>query len=115
MRRIRRFSADWGYTAFVMTNLFAFRATDPRVMKENGYPVGHHNNGALLQTAEKCTAIVAAWGTHGAFRDRAAEVRTFLSKSGYSLSCLDLTKDGHPKHPLYVAAAAKLQPFPLTP
>lgn len=114
LRRIRRFSADWGYTSFVMTNLFAFRATDPRVMKASGFPVGHHNNSALIQSADKCEVVVAAWGTHGTFRDRDCAVVELLQRYGHKLSCLDRTKGGHPKHPLYVAAAMKLKPFPRT-
>ena len=29
LRRIRVFSAAWGYNSFMMLNAFAFRATDP--------------------------------------------------------------------------------------
>src|SRR3954462_12457376 len=43
LRRVRAFSHAWGYTAFVMTNLFSFRATQPSDMKGQANPVGEHN------------------------------------------------------------------------
>jgi len=33
VRRCINFARDWGYGALCMTNLFAFRSTDPSVMK----------------------------------------------------------------------------------
>lgn len=111
LRRIRRFSADWGYTAFVMTNLFAYRATDPRDMMAAANPVGPENNMRLLKTAGAVETIVAAWGAHGRFMDREKTVRRMLASVGDSIHCLALTKRGQPKHPLYIGAATKLKPF----
>lgn len=112
LRRIRRFSADWGFTAFVMTNLFAFRATDPAVMKRAADPVGPLNDVLLQSTAQSCEAIVAAWGTHGGHRSRADAVLRIFHSSGHRVDCIALTKDGSPKHPLYVAASATRYPYP---
>ncbi len=44
LRRIRGFSQAWGFTAFVMTNVFAFRATVPADMKAQADPVGQDND-----------------------------------------------------------------------
>ncbi len=112
LRRIRRFSADWGYTAFVMTNLFAFRATDPRVMKRAADPVGPQNDEQLMLTAKRCEVVMAAWGAHGTFQLRSSLVRKRMSEAGVRLSCLILTKGNHPKHPLYVAASTRRMPYP---
>jgi hypothetical protein len=35
VRRCMGFARDWGYGGLLMTNLFAFRATDPRVRRES--------------------------------------------------------------------------------
>src|SRR5436190_22946192 len=40
LRRVVRFSMDWGFGSFTMLNLFALRATDPVVMKAHFEPVG---------------------------------------------------------------------------
>jgi hypothetical protein len=101
LRRIRAFSFAWGYTDFVMTNLFAFRATLPEEMKASADPVGPENDAALVRTAAQCELIVAAWGVHGTFRHRATDVMGGPLR-GFELQHLVATKDGHPKHPLYV-------------
>lgn len=36
VRRCIRYAQSWGYGALYMTNIFAFRATDPRVY-ESGF------------------------------------------------------------------------------
>lgn len=102
LRRIRAFSFAWGYTHFVMTNLFAFRATEPSDMKAAADPVGPENDAVLARVASQCELIIAAWGVHGTFRNRAANVMGGVLR-GFELHHLAETKEGHPKHPLYVA------------
>lgn len=109
LRRVRAFSAGWGFTSFVMTNLFAFRATDPRDMMEEQDPVGPENDRHLLETARRCSLVVAAWGVHGVHLERARQVGRLLA--GPNLVCLGTTKDGHPRHPLYVAGDTILIPY----
>jgi hypothetical protein len=45
-----------------------------------------------------------AWGVHGRHLKRDITVRALIS----NMQCLGLTKDGHPKHPLYVKADTQL-------
>lgn len=101
IRRCTRFAKDWGYAGIVMTNLFAFRATDPNVMKQADDPVGAHNDDWLQRIASDAGVVIAAWGTHGAHLDRHAHVRRLLPQ----LHSLRLTKDGFPGHPLYLPAS----------
>lgn len=107
VRRCIRFAHDWGYGALYMMNLFAVRTPDPAVMKRQPDPVGPKNNQWLKAISLDAGLIVAAWGTHGTFMDRAANVMRFLP----DLHCLKVTKDGHPQHPLYIAADTKPQPY----
>lgn len=102
LRRVRAFSQAWGYTAFVMTNLFAFRATEPADMKAASDPVGPENDLWLQRVAGACELIVAAWGVHGVFANRAQMVMGGPLR-GFEMHHLVATKDGHPKHPLYIA------------
>ena len=60
IRRCISFSKDWGYGALCMTNLFAFRATDPAVMKAHPEPVGEANDGTLVEFALSAGVVVAA-------------------------------------------------------
>ena len=104
IRRCIGFAQAWGYAGLCMTNLFAYRATDPRVMRAAPEPVGEDNDWTLQVLAETAGVVVAAWGAHGTHRSRDAAVRKMLPDLHY----LRLTKDGHPGHPLYLPAS--LQP-----
>jgi hypothetical protein len=98
IRRCVAFAQSWGYAGLCMTNLFAFRATQPKDMKAARDPVGPQNDGVLKERANRAALVVAAWGTHGGFKNREWFVRMMLPKLHY----LRLTKDGHPSHPLYL-------------
>jgi hypothetical protein len=93
-------------------NLFAFRATDPADLKRAADPIGPANAlwlGRVIQEAEG--PIVWAWGTHGAHLDQDLAVLRLLDSWKVGRLSLGVTKDGHPKHPLYVPNAAPLLPF----
>lgn len=92
-----------------MLNLFALRATDPRAMMADAHPVGAANDTALRTMVGGRDLVVAAWGVHGRHRGRAAEVVRVLSSR--RLLCFGATKDGHPRHPLYLRADTPLVPL----
>lgn len=99
VRRCINYAKDWGYGGLIMSNIFAFRATDPKVMKAQADPVGPENDMWLLDDYGRANCTVAAWGTHGSLNNRSAEVIELLSGCFH---CLGLTKHGFPKHPLYL-------------
>lgn len=101
IRRCIRFAADWGFGGLCMANLFALRATDPRVMLAHPEPIGPDNDATLCRLAVDAGIVVAAWGAHGAHRDRGREVLKMLA---LDVCCLGQTKAGQPKHPLYLRA-----------
>lgn len=111
MNRETIFSGDfakrWGYGALCMTNIFAWRDTDPEMMKQAHEPVGMLNDEWLQNIASGAGVIVAAWGKHGPHRGRAEQVKKLIP----NLQCLKLNGDGSPQHPLYLKAT--LTPFPL--
>lgn len=97
-RRARALEAG----GFEITNLFAFRATDPRDLRRAAHPNGPDNDAVLTAAAARATRIIAAWGVHGAHLNRAAEVTALLVQSPTPLYHMGLTKHGHPRHPLYL-------------
>lgn len=111
VRRCMTYARDWGFGGLMMLNIFAFRATDPKVMKAAVDPVGPANDKHLLAEARWCQQVVAGWGTHGAFRDRHDRVLRLLDHSEVDLHCLGKTKDGYPKHPLYLRRDLTAVPF----
>ena len=91
-----------GYDGLCMTNLFAFRATDPRDMKAFAEPVGQWNDEALLRLAKGDGIVIGAWGIHGSHMDRDKKAVALLSSNGVPIYCFGKTKEGHPRHPLYL-------------
>jgi hypothetical protein len=105
LRRIRAFSAAWGYNGFIMTNLFGLVSTDPDRLYTETKPVGPENDRCILGAAQETEKVIAAWGVIGAHQGRCAAVLEMLS--GFDLLCLKKTKGGFPIHPLYLAAATE--------
>lgn len=110
IRRCINFAKAWGYGALCMANLFAYRATDPADMKREPEPNGPENDDTLKRLAAGAGVVIAAWGVHGTHHGRNAEVMAMLP----NLDCLGVTKDGHPKHPLYLPKTVKPEPLNTT-
>jgi hypothetical protein len=102
--RARLYAERWGYGALIVTNLFAWRATDPRDMKRAKEPVGRANDRAIVRAAREAGIVVCAWGNHGVHRERSASVLDMLREAGIRLHALRLTGAGEPAHPLYLRA-----------
>src|SRR5712664_1652696 len=77
--RARRYAERWGFGAVVITNIFAWRATDPEEMKAARDPVGRGNDRAILRAARESALVVCAWGNHGTHMNRSGEVRRILN------------------------------------
>jgi hypothetical protein len=104
IRRCIRFAKDWGYGQLWMLNAYAFRATDPKVMKaQGGNALGPQNNGYIVAAAGWADIVVAAWGAH-CDPQRERDIATVVGSRNMRLHVLGFTKDGHPRHPLYVPA-----------
>lgn len=108
--RCIRFAQQWGYRCMYMLNIFAWRDTDPRGMKAAKDPVGPRNNNEILAVCGSVENVVACWGVHGSFMQRGQSVANDLLNC-VPLQCFGLTKDGHPKHPLYLRADSTLISF----
>ena len=102
VRRCVGFARRWGFGSLEVTNIFAFRATDPTVLVAQAEPVGVGNDQAIVEAARTADRVVAAWGVRGAHRDRGMEVIALLADNSVRPLALRVTKHGHPAHPLYV-------------
>jgi hypothetical protein len=102
VRRCVGFAMSWGFGSLEVTNLFAFRATDPAVLVAQVEPVGEGNDRAIHDAATAADQVIAAWGIKGGHRGRDHEVRALLRGIGVRPMVLGLTRDGHPAHPLYL-------------
>lgn len=112
VRRCLDFARRLGHGGLVMTNLFAYRATDPRALRAQLDPIGPDNDDELLNAAQTAGAVIAAWGRHGALRARGQRVLRLLCREhGHTVLCLGENYDGSPKHPLYLAASTLPVPY----
>lgn len=113
IRRCIGFARQWGCGRLAVLNLFGFRATDPADLKRAADPVGPENKDWFDRTlrADHDGPVVCAWGVHG---DHMGQDRVVFGWfDGYDIRplALGLTRDGHPRHPLYLPKNAELVPF----
>ncbi|WP_299371434.1 DUF1643 domain-containing protein [uncultured Tateyamaria sp.] len=113
VERCERRARTLGFGSFAVTNIFAWRDTDPKAMRAAPDPIGPGNDAAIHDRAAWADQVIAAWGTHGAHLNRGHAVSTLLRDTGKPLFHLGLSKAGHPKHPLYLPYTQ--QPEPWTP
>jgi len=100
--RARDYAERWGYGALIVTNIFAFRNTNPRHMKAAKDPVGPGNDAAIVKAAKASALVVCAWGNHGVYEDRSKKILKILSKNKIALHALRINANGEPAHPLYL-------------
>lgn len=114
IRRCLGFARGWGAGGLVVVNLYAWRATDPRRLVEArraGADIQGAERDAHLRVAfAQADVVVAAWGAHALAQDAARDVLAQVPE-GVQIECLGVTREGFPKHPLYLAAATPREPF----
>lgn len=106
IRRCANFARKFGAHRLVMANLYAYRATNPKTLLEVEDPIGPMNVHYLKSVIEYSDIIICAWGTR-AHLTYAHNIWKLIPEP----FCLGLTKDGHPRHPLYLPNTASLIPY----
>lgn len=111
IRRIVAFSKAWGFGALVVRNLYALRATDPKMLRAVPQydAVGPDNEKHLLAAADEALTV-CAWGDN-ADVDLAAWAVRQLRMEGATLATLGRTVRGNPRHPVRLAGSTPLQDF----
>jgi hypothetical protein len=112
VRRCLTFARQWGAGGLTVLNAFALRSTDPRALDRHADPVGPDNDAVIRRhlAAAAGAPVVAAWGADKAVRAHgrdAALCAMVREATGQVLACLGTTKDGAPRHPLYVRGDAR--------
>lgn len=118
IRRCVGFARSWGSGGVVVVNLFAWRATKPtdlaRVEARGddadivGRPACDEH---IREVGRVVDSVVCAWGASPLVRpDRVREVLA-LFPPGVEVSCLGRTREGHPRHPLYLCSDTRREPF----
>lgn len=116
LRRCIGFAKRENMGALCMTNVYAYRSTDPATLPQVGWSlaVGGENSRWLTECAKRASLIICAWGKHARQHDRET-VTKILTQNNERVMCLGKNLDGTPKHPLYLPANSPLLTFGGTP
>lgn len=109
VNRCINFAKSWDYGGLIMANIFAYRSTDPKKLKQapNDDPIGPNNDKWISKLQDQADLVVIAWGTRGVLHKRNESILKVLKNPFY----LKLTKYGHPGHPLYIPKDTKPKRF----
>ena len=119
LKSVQRIALGNGFDSFIMFNVYAQRATDPDTMEKVCNATLHRENleafRYVLSISDKPT-VWAAWGAIIEKRDYLTDcVRDMVSVGqsyGAAWVCAgNISKKGHPHHPLYLRKDEKIKPF----
>jgi hypothetical protein len=110
IRRCMGFAKREGFGGITVVNLYAYRATQPKELLTVEDPVGPNNDFYLFSQLQERSdgSVVVAWGTN-AREDRILRFKDIARQAGTELYCLGTTKNGSPKHPLYISGSTPLE------
>ena len=108
---------DLGLGGLLMLNIYGYRATDPKDLwaaQKGDCPdiIGRGNRHAF-RGLKNCGMAIAAWGAHGMRYGHGWKVLSWIEEEGIRPYCLGVTKDGSPRHPLYIRR--DFEPVPYSP
>jgi hypothetical protein len=118
LKSVQRLALNNGFDSWIMMNVYTQRATDPDNMHQLFNEEIHKNNLKFIENilSEKDATIWAAWGT-------LIEKRPYLKlclldiynlSTNYNcdwVSIGNISKKGHPHHPLYLASSTQAKKF----
>jgi hypothetical protein len=110
-----RLARNNGYDGFMVSNLYAYCTPYPAELMACRDPVGalwgRQNDHYLQLTQSSARATLLAWGNHAVFKPgRVSQVLAMVDKS--RALHIGMTGKMQPRHPLYVAADARLLKAP---
>lgn len=124
-RRGIGYATRWDAGKVVYVNPWAAVATKPKYLWTMDDPIGPDNDihiqAVAREVAETGGFFVFAWGAisppwhaHAAAIKRLGEFETMVRDICPDIRALGVTKDGHPRHPLYLRADAQPEPWTST-
>lgn len=110
VERCQRRAALLGFNSLIVTNIFAWRSTDPMALYDLADPIGPNNDTYITEACNSADMTICGWGGHGDLRGRGRHVELMLRRAAVPLHYLKLSKDGrNPYHPLYLGYDVKPQ------
>lgn len=115
VRKWTGFTMRNGGSKFIVGNVFAFRATDPKKLGRVDDPFGPECLEHLTSIIADADILVPCWGNLTKMppdlRGAPAQLMAWLKKSGKPILHFGTTKSGQPKHPLMLGYDTPLTPW----
>lgn len=119
LQSVERIAKHNGYGSFIMLNVYAQRATSPKLMDGECHAELHRENIEALRYALSLSeqpSIWAAWGniikTRLYLKDCLSDmIAVSMEYNANWYHCGSISKRGHPYHPLYLRKDEPLAPF----
>lgn len=112
IRRCVGFGKTWGYDGIVIFNVYGFIATDPKDLPKDDSRYGEDNYMLIEEMCKHSEVIVLAYGNN-ARKDDLHKLFANLYPFEKKVRAIDVSKQGMPKHPLYLSGSSKLKPIRL--
>lgn len=102
-KRCLDFAKTLGYGSLEIVNLFAYIATDRKQLLavEKEVAIGPENENYVIRALNRADMILAAWGENCKYHRRDKDIQALFG--GYHIHCLGKTRQGFPRHPLYLS------------
>jgi hypothetical protein len=115
IRKITAYSSRWNFGRMVVVNLFAWRERDPKLLPTDvDVAAGPENDEYIRQSIDSCEATIFAWGNSlAAVVRNPRETRVLELARGHDVRVLARTKDGAPRHPLYLPGSLDFESLEL--
>lgn len=111
IRKCVKFADRWGFDCLEVMNLFALRATDPKIMMRHSKPVGIDNDFHIRGAVADAGKIICAWGVNGSHMNRSKEVLNLINDAKphhVEIEALRISPTtSQPWHPLYIPDATE--------
>lgn len=112
IRRVMGFARANKWGKVIIVNKFALITPYIRELGFKIDPVGPENDHFILESLLEADICVVAWGSLAKLPPKAAgrwrSVSAMLNALSVPIRCWGINKDGHPKHPLYLARGSEL-------
>lgn len=103
LRRCTGYAERWGYDRLELVNLFAYRTKEPSELETVDDPFGPKNWLHIGDVCRDADRVVVGWGAHDIASTLGLNsIARCLRATRGRLYALGTTKDGHPRHPLYL-------------
>ncbi len=121
IRRCLSFAEREGCTDLTVVNLYALRATNPKEMIAllqyspmeafGGTDQKKHLLEQIEDHSQMNHLIICAWGKQKGIEGHADRVMKIINENKGTAYCLGKTKEGYPRHPLYVKGDKPLEQY----